>query len=714
LRVVAPGTYQLRALAAPLRSRPQRLTVRDGLALSLALKLSPELAEDVDVLGESSPPGGASSTTLAGDSVRRQAGTLRGNALRAAVADTPGWTAEDNGLMHYRGADDGILFVLDGVPVYERLDALSGIGFDPSMLRSVRVLSGHVPAEFGLRAGGVVDVRSQGGSLESWSGSFETRAGSHTSQGLSALAQGPLGRSASLTLSLAGERSRRFLDPVSLENRHNSGSRAAAETELVWSPGSSVLSLRAGHARASFDVPHDEDQEQAGQDQRQRLGQQFATLNWQHARGGASVAQLAAFGRFTNAALASGPRDVPLSAAADRRQDRLGLLAALTHERGRHRVKVGFEASSVRLRESLRFFVTDEAMEGADFSNEVRQHDRANPFEFEGRVRRPIVSGYAQDSFRVRSRLTLDLGVRFDRSRLLLAESQWSPRLGVSWRAGRATLRAALDRFFQPPQTEYLLLSSSPEAHRLSPFAGELGGGSELRAERQTALELGGELWLGGAVRADVALWQRRIRNQGDPNVFLGTTIVFPNSVARGRARGLDVRLELQQRRGVSGFATYTLAKVDQYGPINGGLFLEDDVLEIGPGTRFTPDHDQRHAASAELRYEHERTGFWVAASGRYRSGTPLEVPVDELDELRERPGAELVDFASERVKPHAVFDVRAGGRLLERKRFQLSLRAALLNATGARYAFNFGNPFSGTHFGAPRSVALDLGLTLR
>jgi outer membrane receptor protein involved in Fe transport len=35
----------------------------------------------------------------------------------------------------------------------------------------------------------------------------------------------------------------------------------------------------------------------------------------------------------------------------------------------------------------------------------------------------------------------------------------------------------------------------------------------------------------------------------------------------------------------------------------------------------------------------------------------------------------------------------------------ELSVRAAVLNLTDARYAFNFGNPFSGTHFGPGRTV---------
>ncbi len=713
---VAPGVYLLGAQAPALRSPVQRFTVLDGLPAEIDLRLSPHVSERVAVEADTSGAGGGAGTTLAGEAVRRAPAALRRNALRAAVATTPGWTSEDNGLMHFRGVDDGLLFVLDGVPVYERLDSQFAVSFDPLTLGSVRVLTGFVPPEFGLRSGGIIEVRSQGGSIRSWSGVLDSGVGTYESQALSGIVQGPLGPEASVTLNVGGERSDRFLDAVSLDNLHNHGATAGAEGELIWGPSGNLVSLRGGHLGSSFDVPNNEEQQEAGQAQRQELRQTYGTLNWQRSWSSSTVSQLALFGRFTNAELRGSPADTPLFAEGDRQQDRLGVLAAVTHEHGRHRFKGGVEASQIRLDESFGFFVTDEeAGEEAGLSGAALEQGSDNPFDFEGSVRRPIYSAYVQDSWRPLSALTLDLGVRYDRSRLLLNESQWSPRVGVSYRAGRAVLRASLNRFFQPPQAEYLLLSSSPQAQALSPFVEDLGsGGAEVRAERQTAYEVGGEFWLGRALRADLAVWKRKIRNQGDPNVFFGTTVIFPNAVDRGDARGLDVRLEVPRRGGFSGFLTYTLAKVDQYGPINGGLFVEDDVIEIGPGTKFTPDHDQRHAVSTEVGYENDRIGLWFTADARYRSGTPLEVGDDELAALAERPGADLVDLQAGRVKPYMVFDLQVGQRLIRRQGMEVSARAAVLNVTDTRYAFNFGNPFSGTHFGARRGARLDLRLALR
>jgi hypothetical protein len=298
---------------------------------------------------------------------------------------------------------------------------------------------------------------------------------------------------------------------------------------------------------------------------------------------------------------------------------------------------------------------------------------------------------------------------------MLIESSQWSPRLGMAYHVpgSGTTIRASVDRFFQPPQAEYLLLGSSEQARELSPFVDETGGGEELQPERQWAGEIGINQTLARAARLDVSYWRRRVESVSDPNVLFGTTLFVPNAIARGEADGVDVRLDLPRRRGASGYVSYTNSRVVNFGPVTGGLFLEDEVIEIADGTRFIPDHDQRHVAAFGASYDHESGRFWASFGGRYESGTPLEVDEDELDELMDRPGSELVNFETGRVRPRQIFDVMAGGRVLRAGGHELTLRASILNVTGERFAYNFGNPFSGTHFGAGRTFQIGLQVRL-
>jgi outer membrane receptor protein involved in Fe transport len=407
-----------------------------------------------------------------------------------------------------------------------------------------------------------------------------------------------------------------------------------------------------------------------------------------------------------------------LSASSDRQQSRVGVLAGLTYERNRHTLKSGFEAARLALREDFSFAVTDsKAAEAADISEHAGAFTTAEPFRFSGDAQRIQWAFYVQDTLRATEHLTADFGVRFDRTNLLIPASQWSPRIGVAynWPESATTLRASLNRFFQPPQPEHLLLSSSPDARALSPFADDDDldgtGGAELEPERQTAWEVGVEQWLRGALRLDAAFWSRHVRNYADPNVFFGTTIIFPNSVARGHARGFDLRLELARYRALSSYVSYTLSKVEQVGPINGGLFLEENILDIGPGTRFTPDHDQRHAAAAGVTYV--KRGFSASFTAQHQSGTPLEVDEDALVGVIERPGAALVNFETGRVRARTVLDLSVAQILHRGRRTETSVRIGVLNLTNRDYALNFANPFSGTHFGASRSVRAELRIGL-
>ncbi|HUU33090.1 MAG TPA: hypothetical protein VMW48_03445, partial [Vicinamibacterales bacterium] len=193
-----------------------------------------------------------------------------------------------------------------------------------------------------------------------------------------------------------------------------------------------------------------------------------------------------------------------------------------------------------------------------------------------------------------------------------------------------------------------------------------------------------------------------------------GTTVVFPNAVAKGRAHGVDVRVEVPRWGGWSGYASGTLSRVVQTGPVTGGVFLEDEVADLGPGVEFVPDHDQRVALAGGASWEHPRSGVTVSAALRYESGTPISRDDEDEAALLDRPGAELVDFARGRVKPRTLASLNAVMPVLRSARGQALLRVSVLNLFDRRYAYNFGNPFSGTHFGAGRAVSISLQITVR
>ena len=714
-RDVAPGRYllQTRAPGAAVFDLP--VTVSAALPVEVTIRIPAVVTDAVTVEGARADDP-SSRSSLGGDSLLQMPVRVRGRGLQDAVATLPGWSTEDNGLLHVRGIDDGFLYVIDGVPVYERLDALHGLAPDLTALAAITVITGYVPPEFGHKAGGVIDVRSAS-VASAWTALSDMTLGTDATRDGSLTAGGRIGQQARVRAGMVSARSDRFLDPIDPDNLHNNGGRTSTSGQLAWSASpADLVTTGWSYGRSAFDVPNNIAQDEAGQDQRQRIHQGLFNLTWQRTWPPLTVVHTALYHRSTSARLESSSFDTPIAADARRTLARTGGLLAISRQQGSHLFKLGMEYQRLSLDEEFAFRVTDaDAARGADFRDEALRFTAAHPFRFVGRAEPTLWSMYAQDSWQVAPRLTVGGGLRLDRSALLLRRSQVSPRVGAAIRLSTETVvRLSGSRFFQPPQPENLLLSSSPEARVLSSLrVGDAEGGADLEPERQWATEVGFEHRLGHRLRLDLAYWHRRIENAADPNVFAGTTIVFPNAVAKGRAHGIDARLEVARHGAWSAYLNAATARVVQTGPITGGLFLEDEVEELGPGVEFTPDHDQRFTAGAGVTWQPARWGAMLAATLRYETGTPIQDD-DELDELRERQGADVVDFASGRVKPRTVVSLLATVPLFDAGNAAAKAGVQVLNLFDARYAYNFGNPFSGTHFGAPRTFAVRLHVTFR
>lgn len=706
------GSYTLRVSAAGFEAETAGANIRSNLPIVTDFKLSVAgIVESLNVVSaETLVQVGSSgtSTTLDQTFIGRTPGT--GRQLQNVIATTPGWRVENDGLLHVRGVDDGFLYVVDGVPMADRIDVVSGNTFDTETIRSLNVMTGNIPAEFGGRSGAVVAIQSKSVIGSSFGGALSLGGGSFNSRQINANLGGGLTEKFGLLVNFFGRQSGRFLDPVDPGNFNNRGGTLGLHVRTDWQPtvNDSVLFTFAGGG-TDFHITNDHEQEIAGQRQRQELRDNRQSFRWQRLWSSSTVTDLALYRQANSSNLRGSSFDTPLFASQDRSTSRLGIVGSLTRSLNDHVLKLGFDASRVSLHEFFTFAVTDEdEAEEVDISEEALDFDRSNPFLFRGRNTRKQFSVYAQDSFSPLRNLTVNAGVRYDYSNLPVSEQQVSPRLGVVYfiPKSKTAVRGSFDRLYMPAQVENLLLASSEEARRLSPFAKPAGGGSAVvRAERVSAWEVGFAQDVFGVMSIDAAYWSRTFRNYADPNVFFNTTIIFPNSVAEGIARGVDVRLDVPERKGWSGYVSYGNARIVQTGPINGGLFLTNEVIEIGPGTKFTPDQDVRNTASFGITYQPRSKGFWLSLMGRHESGVPLEVDEDELDDLRERTGADLVNFERGRVKPWTILDLAGGFELFKEKRFAVQTQISVENIASRRFVYNFGNPFSGTHFGHPRML---------
>src|SRR5215470_12401312 len=84
-----------------------------------------------------------------------------GRGLSDLVDDLPGWLYEANGVLHPRGSEYDVQYVVDGVPITENRSPAFAPSLDPDDVESMRVLTADYPAEYGRKLGGVIEVTTE-------------------------------------------------------------------------------------------------------------------------------------------------------------------------------------------------------------------------------------------------------------------------------------------------------------------------------------------------------------------------------------------------------------------------------------------------------------------------------------------------------------------------------------------------------------------------
>src|SRR5215204_4126016 len=717
------NTYKVRVEATGFQPTEESIDLHTTIPLDLDLSVSLEEATAAVTITTSGAAmletdRTSSDTDISQTLLERPVGAAPSRAIESIVASTPGFVTDDNGRMHPRGSESQVQYVVDGVPVTDNMSAIFSTSLDARTLRTVEVLTGGIPAEFGDRLAGVINVNTRSGLEGPTQGGLSFSGGSFSTGEIAADFATHTKKFGFLT-NLSTTTSQRYLDPPSIDNFHNFGrtGKGFFRLDYQFDQNNSIRSVLT-FGGSNFQVPNRLEQEIAGQDQRQRLRDNSQNITYQHIFSPNSVGQVSLFNRNSHARLLSNPSSTPVVAFQDRTLRNYGGIGSISLTRGSHNIKFGGQVTITPLNENFSFYPTVSFEDIVDengnvFPNPINNFDAAQPFLFAGKRTGRTLSAYVQDRFTVFKNFTLDAGVRYDNYRLLISEQALSPRIGVAYFIPRTqtTLHASYNRLFQPPPAENLLLASSREAAAISPIAVLQGFTTVLPIlpDKEHVFEAGAQQLLTRYFRANVTLYQKRIKNFSDKDQFFETGVIFPITISAGRVTGEEVRLESTDIRGFHAFVSYANALAYGVTPINGGLFLGEDTqsLQIA-GVKFANDHDQRNEAQFQLGYNHRRSGFYTTFSGRYDSGVPTDV----------EPGTTLADFVARgfdprlyneidfqrgRVRPRTILDFSVGADLRQKERVSLNVQFSIQNLTNELFLYNFESVFSGTHIGNPR-----------
>ena len=659
--------------------------------------------------------------------IARAPAAVASRAMEQIVTSTPGFSKDENGRFHFQGAHSQSEYVVDGQTISDQTGATFSNSIDPGIARSIEIIYGNVPAEYGEKIGAVInlttksslgqhgfkgDVYGGGARFSTWEAGASVGAGTDTF---------------GFFTSMNASGSDRFLDPVNPDSLNDHGQTQRAFVRLDGAtPGlGNAFRLTALLGRTARGVPNTFSQEDAGQDQQVKSHDQNYNLGWQSVLSASAVLDVTAFARLSKFTLYQSPGDTPVQADSNRSLDNYGVSPSITWIAGMHELKIGGVYKRFPITEFFRFGITDPAFNDPTsdgYNPNLAPYDLTRggtPFEFRGKRTGSYYAAYAQDNVRWNN-LTLNIGLRYDNNDLPVNDAQVEPRVGAAYYipATGTVLRGSYNRVVYTPEYENILLSSSKDAAALVPpevqDARELGGGQLLvRSERQNAWTVGLQQALGSKVRLDADYWERHSTFTGDQDQFFNTGVVFPLAFTSGDLKGWNVRLDLADWNGLRGFVSVGHVRAVYVSPPTGGLFLGVDVLDSLTGGPFLIDHDQKLQIQGAFTYDVAKTGLWVGVNVRYDSGLVTDSDPASLaqdpDNAFAAPYVVVhsgTDLDPNRIKARTIADFSLG---MDLARFSVpvSLQADLLNAFDEKGMYNILSVFGGTHVIPPRTWAV-------
>ncbi len=641
---------------------------------------------------------------IGSEDIQNRLSPVPGRALQDLVNSQPGWLYEGNAILHPRGSEYQTQFVVDGIPLTDDRSPSFGPPMDVDDVQSLSIYTAGIPAEYGRKMGGVVEVNTLQDVQPGLHGQVVLGGGSFDSASASARGQYVSGKNV-FGASVSGAMTDHYLNPVVPQNFSNTGTLGvfSANYERDLTP-QDRLRFIVLQELTRYDIPNELLQQAAGQRQTADNVETMGIASFQHSFSSNASADFRAMGRDNAKGFNSNPESTPVEVFEQNSFREAYFKGTATIVHGRNEWKFGFESDNTFLNENTRYHITDPS-----------RFDDDTPIDFRFLGNRPDLeqSIFVQDQIHLKN-WTISAGLRWDHYQLLLNRQALDPRLSVSryFPSAGLLLHFSYDRVFQTPSFENILLSSSTAVESLDP-----ANFFRLPVEPSQGnyYEAGLTKVFNGKLRLDANYFRRLVNNYADDDQIQNTTISFPIAFRKSIIYGAEGKLELPDWRHFSGFLSYSYEVGNAWFPVTGGLFLGDDAAGAASQlTRHFPgSQDQRHTVRGRLRYQ-ITPRFWVAGGIQYDTGLPFEFDGDP-DQALAQYGDQVLDrinFARGRIYPSFQVNASAGAVVYKSDRMNMQLQIDGQNLNNVLDVIDFGGLFSGNAIGPSRNVAARLTTT--
>ncbi len=613
--------------------------------------------------------------------------------INQVVLQAPGVAQDSYGQLHVRGDHNNIQFRLNGIILPEGLSNFGQV-LSPRYAESVQLVTGALPAEYGLRTAGVINITTKSG-LEN-GGEVSIYGGAHGDYEPSISYGGHSGNDTYFG-SLSYQQNQ-----LGIESPYNTNTPLHDRTAKVLGfayydhiiDDSSRLSLIGGVSDQSFQLPNTPGlssvTDGAGYTvngvpeffsdhlrSRQKETTDYAIASYLKTAGN-FTGQVSIFAR-TSKLVYTPDWDAELAfngiaQAADKRDTSVGLQAeGAWTVNPHHTVRAGLIASTdnATSRTLSHVFILDNSGDPtSDVPTVITDSSKKTS---------DTVSLYVQDEWKPVDAFVLNYGLRYDKLKSYRTEDQVSPRINFVWTpfAG-TTVHGGYSRYFTPPP--YELIANNTQAL----FAGtsfDISGQNDTPfAQRDNYYDLGVQQKIGQHLTVGVDSYERVARYLIDEGQFGAPIILTPFNYKYGRNKGTEFTANYDNGP-FTAYASLAIAKA-QGRLVASSQFNFDPVDELPYiATHFIyVDHDQTTSASAGMTYKMGNTRFSV--DGIYGSGLRTDGAVPN--------GARLPAYAQVNLSVSHHF-AWAGG---------LDARIDLINALDRAYEIRDG---SGVGVGAPQ-----------